>query len=289
MFFSELLYKTDACGKIGPWMLQFAVGGVYGQEKPLEPSNLGTVGNINNQNNANTVSNTGISGVSYMSPVGYNTNNVDMWMLTFKSYIPIIPEKAPGQLRNSLGLSVNAFTGQDMRRFAGSPNFVLATYSYDRNNYLAGTMGIPTQTVVPNANYVAPVDTGGWAQLMYYFTDTVWTGFYYGQNVTNLSKARSGVFGTNGVPSAGGQYGITNGNAISPGAVAKQTEYHVNLVYDPNPAIRLGLEYSYYITHYAANLYNTYFVTNGTTTLPGGGLTNQGNVSTVRFSAQYFF
>ena len=26
MIFSELLYKTDACGKIGPWMLQFGLG-----------------------------------------------------------------------------------------------------------------------------------------------------------------------------------------------------------------------------------------------------------------------
>ena len=27
-FFTEFVYKTDACGKIGPWMLQFGVGGI---------------------------------------------------------------------------------------------------------------------------------------------------------------------------------------------------------------------------------------------------------------------
>ncbi len=41
LFFTEFLYKTDACGKIGPWMLQFGLGGIWGQEKPLEPADLG--------------------------------------------------------------------------------------------------------------------------------------------------------------------------------------------------------------------------------------------------------
>ena len=47
MVFTELAYKTDACGKIGPWMLTFALGGIYGQEKPIEPATLGPVGDIN--------------------------------------------------------------------------------------------------------------------------------------------------------------------------------------------------------------------------------------------------
>ena len=66
----------------------------------------------------------------------------------------------------------------------------------------------------------------------------------------------------------------------------------MNLVYDPNPAIRLGLEYSWYESHYANNQYNVYgnaatvapFATTGT-----GGLSNNGTVNTLRFSAQYFF
>jgi hypothetical protein len=72
--------------------------------------------------------------------------------------------------------------------------------------------------------------------------------------------------------------------SISPGAIERQQEWHVNLVYDPNPAIRLGIEYSWYDSHYARNLYSIATV-NG---VPSG-LTNDGKVNTVRFSAQYFF
>ena len=46
-----------------------------------------------------------------------------------------------------------------------------------------------------------------------------------------------------------------------------------------------ALEYSYYISHYARNLYAQNGVLNGATS----GLTNQGTVNTIRFSAQYFF
>ena len=49
----------------------------------------------------------------------------------------------------------------------------------------------------------------------------------------------------------------------------------MNLVYDPNPAIRLGIEYSYYTTHFGKSPYQN--------------LTSEGTVNMVRFSAQYFF
>jgi len=285
MIFSELAYKTDACGKIGPWMLQFAVGGVYGKEKPISSPVDGPVGDINSAAsfaNINGLTGSGPSNsVQYWSYTGYNTSNVDMWMLTFRTFIPIIPEKAPGKLANSLGLSLSGFTGQDMRRFAGAPPFPLATYAYDRTAYQYSTSAAGyaayNNQANPTSNYVAPVNTGGWGQLMFYWTDTLWTGVYYGQNRTSLSNARKGnLYG----------YGImapTQGS-ISPGAIERQQEWHVNLVYDPNPAIRLGIEYSWYDSHYARNLYSIATV-NG---VPSG-LTNDGKVNTVRFSAQYFF
>lgn len=282
--FTELAYKTDACGKIGPWMLQFAVGGVYGKEQPIEPANYGPVGNIANQNSPNTVSNTALAGVQYTNPAGYNSSTVDMWMVTARTYIPIIPEKAPGKLANSLGLSLSMFTGQDMRRFAGAPPFVLATYAYDRNavQYASSTAFSAAQVANPNANYVAPVNTGGWAQIMYYWTDTLWSGFYYGQNATTLSRTRMGVYGAGATAATGAP---NTAEAISPGAIQRQQEYHVNLVYDPNPAIRLGLEWSLYDSHYAANLYSVVSPAATATS----GLTSQGKENTVRFSAMYFF
>jgi hypothetical protein len=291
LFFTELLYKTDACGKIGPWMLQFGLGGLWGQERPIEPGDLGTVGNIGTQGGTtgtalNTVSNPNIAGVTYSSINGYSSNTVNAWMLTFKSFIPIIPEKAPGKLAHSLGLALSAFTGQDLRLFAGAPPFKLATYAYDRNllAYPTGTTQVAnatngnTQLINPNANYVAPVNTGGWAQLQWYWTDTLWTGVYYGQNRTSLSNMRKGNSGA-----------VTNAIAISPGAIERQQEWHVNLVYDPNPAIRLGLEYSWYQSHYARNLYATGTQAFGTTTITTNGLTSDGTVNTIRLSAQYFF
>jgi len=302
IFFSEVMYKTDACGKIGPWMLQFGIGGLYGQEKPISSPVLGPVGDINSgASYANTVlSGTGPSNsVQYWSYNGYNTSTVDAWMVTFKSFIPIIPEKAPGKLAHSLGLAVSAFTGQDLRLFAGAPPFKLGSYSYDRSAYaFPGTAAgytayngsglVPPSPYYGNAipsNYVAPVTTGGWAQLQWYWTDTLWSGFYYGSSKNNLSALRKGTMYN---PATGTSIttiaAYSTQNSISPGAIERQDEYHVNLVYDPNPAIRLGLEYSYYMSHYARNLDNLTII-NGTPS----GLTNQGTVNTIRFSAQYFF
>jgi hypothetical protein len=255
MIFTEIAYKTDACGKIGPWMLQFAVGGVFGREKPIAPATLGPVGDINSQSGTNTVSNTGIPGVQYTNAGGYADDNVNMWMVTARTYIPIIPEKAPGKLAGSLGLALTGFTGQDMRRFSGPPPFVLAAYAYNRADYTSGF----NTTASPQANFVAPTATGGWGQLAFYFTDTVWAGFYYGQVRYNLSQNRK--------------------NVASPGAIEREQQYVVNLVYDPNPAVRLGLEYAYTTSHYARNLYAQ----------SSGSLTSEGSNNSVRFAAQYFF
>jgi hypothetical protein len=187
-------------------------------------------------------------------------------MITARTYIPIIPEKAPGKLANSLGLSLTGFTGQDIRRFAGPPPFSLAAYGYNRADYTPGY----NTTANPVADFTAPVATGGWGQLSFYFTDTVWASFYYGQVNYSLSQARRGY------------YGLTYTGMASPGAVSRQQQYVVNLVYDPNPAIRLGLEYAYTQSNYAKNLY-------AQAAAAGGSLTDYGSVNSVRFAAQYFF
>ena len=266
MIFTELAYKTDACGKIGPWMLTFALGGIYGQEKPIEPATLGPVGDINGAGSfvVGGTANTNGNGSQYWNARGYADDNVDMWMVTARTYIPIIPEKAPGKLAGSLGLAVTGFTGQDIRRFSGPPPFVLSAYSYNRANYTPGLNTVAN----PNADYVAPTVTGGWAQLAFYFTDTVWAGFYYGQVKYNLSQPRK--------------------NTESPGAVEREQQYIVNLIYDPNPAIRLGIEYTYTTSHYGRSLYGQTQVVPGVGTLPAG-LSSEGSNNSVRFAAQYFF
>jgi hypothetical protein len=272
MIFSEIAYKTDACGKIGPWMLQFALGGIYGQEKPIEPATLGPVGDINGAGSfvAGGAANTNGNGSQYWNPGGYADDNVDMWMITARTYIPIIPEKAPGQLRNSLGLALTGFTGQDIRRFAGPTPFAQAAYAYNRANYTPGLNTLAR----PVADFTAPVATGGWGQLAYYWTDTLWSGFYYGQVKYNISHARGGI--TN---PATGALAQPAASVIGAGAVDREQQYAVNLVYDPNPAIRLGLEYTYTTSHYPRNLY----------TQSTGALTSSGSNNSIRFAAQYFF
>jgi len=281
LFFGELNYRSDACGKIGPMMLQVGVGGIWGQEQPISPPAYGPVGDINS---GATFANTVFSGsgpsnsVQYWSYNGYDSNTVNAWMLTFKSFIPIIPERAPGKQAHSLGFGVTAFTGQDMSIFAGNSYYKQGVLAYDRTGYAfpSGATGYVAYNTQPNpnANFVAPVNTGGWLQLLYYWTDTLWSGFYYGQNRVSLSNARKG-----------NQYGFgTTQSTIGVNAIEREQEYHVNLIYDPNPAIRLGIEYSHYETHFGRNLYNIATI-NG---IPSG-LTSGGTVNTVRFSATYFF
>ena len=81
--------------------------------------------------------------------------------------------------------------------------------NYNRANYTPGLNTVAN----PNADYVAPTVSGGWGQLAYYFTDTVWAGFYYGQVKYNLSQNRK--------------------NTLSTAAVEREQQYVVNLVYDP--------------------------------------------------------
>jgi hypothetical protein len=260
LLFTELAYTTDWLGKIGPSMLQFGLGAIYGQEKPIAPANLGPVGNINAQNSSNTVSNPNIAGVQYSSPVGYTSSNVNAWMVTGKAFIPIIPEKSPGRLGGSLALSLYGFTGQDVRLFLNSTQAILGAYSYNRNDPAASGN-------VLSANYTAPVTSGGWAQVAFYLTDTIWTTFYYGQTQTDLSQWRR--------------------NQIDPSAIDRNQQYMVNLIYDPNPAIRIGIEYSYYTTHYARN--TSAFDPANPSSVTANGLKSDGTLSVIRFAAQYFF
>jgi hypothetical protein len=234
--FTEFVYKTDALGKIGPWMLQFGLGGMYGKEKPIDPGSSGAT-------TQRYVAGAPVT-VGYAVPdPGFDDDDVDMWLATFKTYIPIIPEKAPGKMAGSLGLALTAYTGQNLRTlFAAATAMVFSTQSYNRSA-TAGT-----------ADFAAPVMTGGWGTLQFYWTDTLWSGFYYGQAQLGLSQARK---------------------ATTPaGGIERIQNYVINLVYDPNPAIRFGIEYGYITSHYGANV---------------SGLKNEGNQNSVHFGAQYFF
>lgn len=91
----ELGYKSDACGKIGPNMMQFGVSGFWGQDKIMlvDPSS-----------GSNVKSN------------GYMSNNVNRWASSFKFFLPIIPEKNLNKA-GALSLSGSIWTGQNLSNF----------------------------------------------------------------------------------------------------------------------------------------------------------------------------
>lgn len=299
--FAELLYKTDSCGKIGPWMLQFGLGGIWGQEKDLAPTSPGGL-------TPSAPSNFG----QFFDKAGYDSSNVQSWMVTFKTYIPIIPEKAPGKLAHSLGFAGAGFTGQNVRTLFPPAPWGGGMTSYNRayNSAYIGNQynGSFTSGYQGQSDFHAPVTSGGWGQLFFYWTDTLWSGFYYGQAVIRKSAASSTSAGLqNGfatVPVTSGANGtsvsyVTLGDlsALSnaPGTtIDRQTNWVVNLIYDPNPAIRLGIEYSHIMSHYPLTMQGAVAVTaaNGTTsvvTIPNGALKNSGTLDVIHFSAQYFF
>ncbi len=81
----ELEYKNENCGRIGPQMLRFAVGGIVGREKK-------------------TVANT--------TTKRYNDDTIPVWQTVFRYYVPFIPEKQ-GNKKGALALNGNAFIGQN--------------------------------------------------------------------------------------------------------------------------------------------------------------------------------
>ena len=64
-FVGEVGFKSDACGRIGPNVLQFALGGFWGQDNVIF--------------------------VNPAQPNTYSTQHVVRWAAAFKAFIPIIP------------------------------------------------------------------------------------------------------------------------------------------------------------------------------------------------------
>jgi hypothetical protein len=162
--------------------------------------------------------------------------------------IPIIPEKAPGKLAALLALS--GFTGQNNRFFLTSTHAITGAYGYNQNEPAASGNLL-------TANYTAPVPIGGWAGLSFYLADTVWANFYYGQVQTNPNQWRG------------------------------EQQYGVNLIYNPNPAVRLGFEYAYYTTR-SGRESNAVDLANPSSAA-ATGLQNKGTLTVISFAAQYLF
>jgi hypothetical protein len=237
----EVNWKSEKLGRIGPWMLQFGLGGFYGVEKPAYNATTGAL---------QTTSTAGAGG-NASTATHFGSDTVSAWGASFKSFIPIIPEKKPGALANSLALAWAVFAGQDWN-----------------GTYFGSAVQVPTYNQ-GSFDYAAPNFYGGWGQIMYYFTDKFSTNLQYGAVRFNLSRARRSL----------------GANANLP---LNLDQYMVNFIYDANSAVRLGVEFARYYTKYAGPGVTPTPSTNPTS-YPLNGLKDYGAFNSVRFAAIYFF
>jgi len=141
----------------------------------------------------------------------YNTTTVDRWGAAFKAYVPIIPEKNLNKA-GAFSLSGSIFSGQNLANWFLGARAIDSLIPYSQS-YVNGT-----------ATYKAPLTAGGWGQLQYYFTDKVYVNGLYGYNKNYVSSAY--------------QYAYPN-------EIRQWQQIIGNILYDVNPAVRVGLEYSY--------------------------------------------
>ena len=176
----------------------------------------------------------------------YGDDLENAWGAAFKAFIPIIPEKK-GDKGGAFSLSGIMFMSQNPSWYMGP----LAIGAYNTG-------------AASNPSYKYPKVWGGWGQLTYWFTDKLFMSGWYGYMKYTLSNSfKDGVY-----------------SATANNFVESETQYIVNLSYDVNPAMRLGLEWDYIKTKYA----------NYGTPVPGGGFADKkGSLNAFRIGAWYFF
>jgi hypothetical protein len=199
----------------------------------------------------------GQDSVVYPLPTTFRTDHVDRWAGAFKAFIPLVPEKNLNKA-GALSLSGSVYTGQNLSNWFLNARGAGSLLAYD-----AGTLP---------ANYKVPVTTGGWGQISYYFTDKVYVNGLYGY----LRNYESAFYN----------------KLVSENVITQNQQYIVNVLYDVNPAVRFGVEYSYIATNWAGpgsggGLNNN---NSSSTTIPSGGvLGSRGDVQTGRIAFWYFF
>jgi hypothetical protein len=249
----EVNWKSEKLGTIGPWVLQFGVGGFYGIEKvAFDRTKL-------DASQPTTTTSTWQAGGNVATAGHFGSDNVDAWGASFKGFIPIIPEKKPGALANSLGVGFAAFTGQDWNGVYFSSQLQVPTYNQG------------------SFDYAAPNFYGGWGQVMYYLTDKVSLNAQYGQIHYNWSRKQR-TFPATGANAT--QIAFAN-------APLDIRQYILNVIYDVNPAVRIGVEFSRYYTKYVGPGYS--LRSGSTTAYDANGLKDNGAFNSVRFAAIYFF
>jgi len=225
-FMGEVTWKTDSCGKIGPWMTQFSFGGFYGQEKY-------TYKGTNNT---------------------WSDEKVNTWMMALKGYVPIIPEKK-GNKGGAFAITGAAFYGQ-----------------ISSNSAEMSPLGFTTTTGVAGTGLaMVPKTYGGWGGLTYYFTDALYLTGIYTTRTNNFNYSNT----------------LATANRVR-----NNQAYIANLVWDVNPAVRFGLEYSRVVTgygHFGTSPAGTAAAPNPDFTANAAATGSGGKSDNIRIGAWYFF
>jgi hypothetical protein len=235
---ADFSWATDACGKIGAFNMKFGLGGFWGKDKFWWNSGTAAAGN-------------------------FHSKELQHYGAGFYWYVPIIPEKKVGARAGALGFAGQLYAGKGLG--LSTPNYGPVTsqptgWAAGNGAYVRSPMGpFVTNQVRAGATSLEaayPMSHGGWAQATFFLSDKWFVNGLYGIHVNNVSNAyvNSGAFGGN---------------------VRDIQNYIVNVMYEPNPAIRLGVEWYHVIATYAARSTATQ--------------SSHGKADSFRFAGYYFF
>jgi len=225
-------WTSDKCGNIGLWQMLFALEGFYGRQKQPVTQITGTAASP--------------------TSISYTDKDVNAWGISFKGFVPVIPERK-GNKSGTLSVSGVLFYTQNPSWYQGS----YAIGSYARPSDTSTSPAI--QATAPVPDFAAPVQYGGWGQISYYLTDRLSVNGWYGYLRNLLSQAYCNV----------------NVNAVQ-----NTSQTILNLAYDVNQAVRFALEGAHFTTRYGGSP----VIINGIPTTQ-----KDGSYYTVRVGAWYFF
>jgi len=251
---ADFAYASDACGKIGAFNMKFGLGGFWGQDKFY-------------YTNATAGATTALGstvGAGNIAANGYSNQTIDKWGAGFYWYVPIIPEKKGGNRTGALAFTGQLYAGQGLGlptpRYPGSQGTVSwanGAGAYTRSPFGAfQTNSAFAAGVTPDGKYLTAA--GGWAQATFFLSEKWFVNGLYGLHKNNLSDAyiNSGAFSNN---------------------LRWIQNYIFNVMYEPNAAIRLAVEW-YHVD-------NVYAYRGG----PGTATNPHNSEDTFRFAGYYYF
>jgi len=186
--------------------------------------------------------------------VALDDENIKSWEAFYWMHIPIVPEKNQNKT-GAVAFTGGATVGSNATQYIGG-NFGGA--SYNRTYNTAGALD------AANPNWAAPTGYGWYAGMEFYLSNEfAIIPSFSAWRMSNLSN----------------QYQLGNPNKL-----VRDDTYNLAFRYDPNPAIRLAVEFMHDYAKYADY---------GRAT-PGDANSialqdNRGKLNAARFSAWYFF